>query len=317
MRDRSVLAGDAACREVLIRVTIDSHERGVLSPVVDRRRATLFVATAAVLVTAAIAAAVTADSDPSGSRSDATVEPSDLAGDYLGPPHANTRWLTPVQFTDDTVTAYDGCNSLSWAYRIDSNQLILEGPQTSTAVACTSADGTIFPPHTPLLIGVLTTQPRIGTTDEGSVVLTAGDAVIELADAELAEPVQPVMSQWQIFNASALNTSSMPPTPTTLTIDDGEISIVSDCLSGGGSAQVEADTIAVTGFTLDQIEECPDNGHFAVLIELVLAPTGVTQHLEIETTRRGINLHAVDPNQDGQSGARLSLQVPSATVQSD
>jgi heat shock protein HslJ len=161
-----------------------------------------------------------------------------------------------LRFTDGTLSAQAGCNTMSGSYAIDGDgRLIANGGWATTEMGCDPARHA----QDEWLSTLLSSQPVV-VIDGDKVVITSGSTVIELLDREVAQPdVQLTTQIWNlssIISGDAVSSVPMGVAATILFNDDGTVSFNSGCNSGGGGYAVDGQTISFTNLVMTEMA-CP------------------------------------------------------------
>ena len=146
-----------------------------------------------------------------------------------------------LTFSDGTLGASAGCNSMSGDYKVVDGKLVV-GPMATTEIGCP----TNLADQDEWLAAFLGAKPALAL-DGNNLVLTTDDTEITLLDREQAEPDQPLtMITWGLTTLIDGESASSIPTGVSATLlfaDDGTFTFSDGCNSGGGKYALDGDNI--------------------------------------------------------------------------
>ena len=197
-----------------------------------------------------------------------------------------------LTFSAGNVSAAAGCNTMSGAYTVSGDKLVV-GQLATTEIGC-PAD---LQAQDVWLAGLLSAKPQFAL--QGSnLVLSSDGTVVTFVDREVAEPDQPLVGiTWGLTTIIDGDIASSVPAGVSATIlftADGKVQFDSGCNAGGGNYTVDGDAL-----------------HFAQIVSTTMAcpdPRG-----SVETA-----VHAVlggDPIKYSIDGTTLTLQVGDKSLQ--
>ena len=160
-----------------------------------------------------------------------------------------------LAFSDGTISAQAGCNSMSGAYRIEGDVLRV-GMMATTEMAC----------QEPLMaqdqwLANLLDGATIAL-DGNSLTLAKGGVTVTLVDRVVADPDRPLLgTQWIVDGLISGEAVSSVPVGViaALTFDATHVAVETGCNSGGGSVTIADRTIAFGTITLTK-KGCPQPG---------------------------------------------------------
>ena len=160
---------------------------------------------------------------------------------------AGTR--VELSFSDGRLSVRAGCNIMGAAYQIQGDVLHLVGNVSTTEMGCDP------PRHEQdeWISGLLGDSPRF-LLEGDELVLVRADTEVRLLDRTVADPDLPLAgTTWKLETILQSGTASSVPTGAsgTLRFPDGRtVEVDTGCNLGGGSVEIEADTLTFGPLTL-------------------------------------------------------------------
>ena len=160
-----------------------------------------------------------------------------------------------LTFSAGNVSAAAGCNTMSGAYSVSGDKLVI-GQLATTEIGC-PAD---LQAQDVWLAGLLAAKPQFAL--QGSnLILSSDGTVVTFVDREVAEPDQPLVAiTWGLTTIIDGDTASSVPAGASATIlftADGKVQFDSGCNAGGGNYSVDGDTLHFTHIVSTTMA-CPD-----------------------------------------------------------
>jgi heat shock protein HslJ len=154
-----------------------------------------------------------------------------------------------LTFTNGSLSASGGCNTMGGAYSIDGDRLVTT-QMSMTEMAC---DEPLMRQDTWLgaFLGGVTF-----TIDGDTLTLVNGAVRLALLDEEVATPDKPIEgTRWVLDGIISGDAVSSVPIGVTASIKiaGGQVQVEAGCNTGGGSVTVAADTLAFGGIGLTKM----------------------------------------------------------------
>jgi heat shock protein HslJ len=163
-----------------------------------------------------------------------------------------------LRFWDSRLSAQAGCNILGGDAALHGGVIDVDGGLSMTEMGCAQR----LMRQDDWLADLLGNGP-VATLNDDRLTLTSGDTVVEFLNEETVNPDRPLTgTEWTLetLGGSAADSSaaSVPSGVTsTLSIDeDGRVSIMPGCNSGGGDATIGEDVITFGPIALTRMA-CP------------------------------------------------------------
>ncbi len=173
-----------------------------------------------------------------------------------------------LAFADGRLSASAGCNTIGWTYQVDGDTLVLEGG-AMTEMGC---DPDLHA-QDEWLSAFLSSRPTVAASGN-DLVLTSGDTVMDLLDAEAAEPdlalQGPLWTVDSIITGDAVSSIPGGATATIRFAADGTVEVETGCNSGSGSYEADEDTIRFTDLAVTEMACDGDAGALEAAVLLVL-----------------------------------------------
>jgi heat shock protein HslJ len=154
-------------------------------------------------------------------------------------------------FADGQILIHAGCNTMSGAYAIDGDVLLLPEGLSTTEIGCEPE----LHEQDEWISAFLGGSPRIAL--EGSELsLAAAGTKIRLLDREVADPDRPLEGTlWRLGSIIEGEVASSVPAGVEATIrfaDDGTVSLDTGCNVGGGTYVVEDGTLRLEELAISE-----------------------------------------------------------------
>lgn len=200
-----------------------------------------------------------------------------------------------LSFTDTTLGASAGCNSISGSYRIESGRLIFEGGGM-TEMAC-DPDRMA---QDEWLVERLGAKPAIRLTGD-ELALDDGSTIIRLMDRKVVEPdVALVGPTWTVESIITGDAVSSVPTGLSATLvfgADGTLTVDDGCNTGGATwkavgAGIEVGALALTKKACDGPAAALESAVVGVLRAGTIAAAIDADVLTLQAGTNGLQLRA-------------------------
>lgn len=183
-----------------------------------------------------------------------------------------------LTFTNGSLSASGGCNTMGGAYTIDGDRLVTT-QMSMTEMAC---DEPLM--HQDTWLGAFLGGVTF-TLDGDTLTLVNGAVRLTLLDEEVATPDKPIEgTRWVLDGIVSGDAVSSVPIGVTasIRIAAGQVQVEAGCNTGGGSVTVAADTLTFGGIGLTKMG-C-DAGPAAVESAVMTVLTGdVTYAIDADT----------------------------------
>ena len=160
-----------------------------------------------------------------------------------------------LTFSAGNVSAAAGCNTMSGAYSVSGDKLVI-GQLATTEIGC-PAD---LQAQDVWLAGLLAAKPQFALQG-ANLILSSDGTVVAFVDREVAEPDQPLVAiTWGLTTIIDGDTASSVPAGASATIlftADGKVQFDSGCNAGGGNYSVDGDALHFTHIVSTTMA-CPD-----------------------------------------------------------
>jgi heat shock protein HslJ len=188
-----------------------------------------------------------------------------------------------IAFTDGSLSANAGCNTMGGDYSLDGNMLEV-GPMFSTEMGC---EPPLMDQDT-WLADFLTSGPAV-SLDGDELMLGGNDGTtINMLDRESADPDRPIEGTvWVVDGIVANEAVSTVPGGTTasITITDGTAAVETGCNAGSTSVEITDTTLTFSPMAVTMMACPPDETE---LQDAVLAVLDGEVTYEIEADRLSI-----------------------------
>jgi heat shock protein HslJ len=184
-------------------------------------------------------------------------------------------------FSDGTISASAGCNTMSGSYTIQNGKLVV-GEMAMTEMGCPSDLGD----QDQWLADFLGSKPTLAL-DGNNLMLTSDKTEITFLDREQAEPDQPLAGiTWGLTTLLNGDLASSVPHGVSATLlfnSDGTFTFSDGCNAGGGRYAVNGDQLHLSQVVSTMMACTGDKGDVAAAVRAVLDASSVQFALDHTT----------------------------------